>query len=116
MLFNALRSSNLPLGLLEFAITFSILILVIAIHEFAHAFVAYKLGDPTAKSLGRLTLNPLAHLDPFGTLLLAFFGFGWGKPVPYNPNYFANPRRDASLVSFAGPLSNLIFAVFFSLI
>ena len=70
------------------------LILCLSIHEFAHAYAADRLGDSTAKYLGRLTLNPLAHLDPVGTLLLVFAGFGWGKPVPVDSTYFKNPKRD----------------------
>src|SRR3990167_7168759 len=92
------------------------LILCITVHEFAHAYAASKLGDPTAKAMGRLTLNPLKHLDPVGTLLLIFAGFGWGKPVPYNPNYFKNPKRDSALVSLAGPASNFLFAIIFGLL
>ncbi|MCX6807908.1 MAG: site-2 protease family protein [Patescibacteria group bacterium] len=82
----------------------------ITVHEWAHAFAAYKLGDPTAKTMGRLTFNPLAHLDMLGTLALIFFHFGWGKPVPVNPANFRRPLRDQALVSLAGPVSNIIFA------
>ncbi len=86
------------------------LVASISFHEFAHAYVADKLGDPTAKHLGRVTINPLAHLDPLGTLLLLFAGFGWGRPVPYDPRMLRNPKRDSALISLAGPLSNLILA------
>ncbi len=86
------------------------LIISISIHEFAHAFIAYKLGDPTAKVLGRVTLNPKAHLDPLGTLLLFVAGFGWGRPVPFDPSYLKNPKRDSALISFAGPASNFLLA------
>lgn len=97
---------------LEEIIIFSLgLLLAITIHEFSHAAVAYRLGDPTAKLQGRLTLNPLAHLDPLGTLLLFFIGFGWGKPVPFDPFNLRNPKRDSALISFAGPGSNIITAV-----
>ena len=88
------------------------LIVVITIHEFAHAFVASKLGDETAKMSGRLTLNPLAHLDLMGTLALVFFGIGWGKPVPFNPYNLKNIKRDQALIAFAGPASNIALAVF----
>ena len=88
------------------------LIVVITIHEFAHAFVASKLGDETAKMSGRLTLNPLAHLDLMGTLALVFFGIGWGKPVPFNPYNLKNIKRDQALIVFAGPASNIALAVF----
>lgn len=80
-------------------------------HEFFHAWMAYYLGDPTAKDQGRLTVNPLAHLDPFGTLLLFFVGIGWGKPVPFNPYNLRNQKWGPALVSLAGPASNLIVAI-----
>jgi len=92
------------------------LIISISIHEFAHAFIASKLGDPTAKLLGRVTLNPLAHLDPLGTFLLLFAGFGWGKPVPFNPIYLKNPKRDVAIISFAGPASNFLLAILVSIV
>lgn len=96
-----------PIALLSFAIS---LIIGLTIHEFAHAFIAEKLGDPTAKYQGRVTLNPLAHLDPFGSIMLLIAGFGWGKPVPVNPQYFSRPAIDELLVALAGPASNLIIA------
>jgi Zn-dependent protease len=93
-------------------IPYVVIVLAIAftVHEFAHAYVAYKFGDPTAKKQGRLTLSPLAHLDPIGTLLIFIAGFGWAKPVPVNRFYFKNPRLAGVLVSAAGPLSNLVIA------
>lgn len=96
---------------LAFAIIASTLIMALSIHEFAHAWAADTLGDPTPRSQGRLTLNPLAHLDPLGTLLMFIAGFGWGKPVVFDPFNLRNPRRDTALVAFAGPLSNLIMAL-----
>lgn len=96
-----------PIALLSFALS---LIIGLTIHEFAHAFIAEKLGDPTAKYQGRVTLNPLAHLDPFGSIMLLIAGFGWGKPVPVNPQYFSRPAIDELLVALAGPASNLIMA------
>lgn len=86
------------------------------IHEFAHAWTAWKLGDDTAAEQGRLTLNPLAHLDPMGTLLIVFAGFGWARPVPVNPVYFRKPRRDDLLVTAAGPVSNLLVALVLGLV
>lgn len=80
-------------------------------HEFSHAFVATRLGDPTARSLGRLTLNPLAHLDLFGSLMLVFAGFGWAKPVPVDARYLRSPRRDMAMIALAGPLSNVLLAM-----
>lgn len=87
------------------------LMIAFTVHEFAHAFVAYKFGDPTAKNQGRITLNPLKHLDPFGTILIFIAGFGWARPVPVNRFFFKNPRLAGILVSVAGPVSNLIMAV-----
>jgi len=94
----------------SFALLAIAMVVSLSIHEFAHAFASNKLGDPTAKLLGRLTLNPRAHLDPIGTLFLLFFGFGWGRPVPFNPINLKNPKRDSAIISFAGPLSNFILA------
>jgi len=87
------------------------LIIAFAIHEFFHALVADKLGDPTPRLNGRVTLNPLAHIDPLGLVALIFLRVGWGKPVPINPNNFRNPKRDTFLVSFAGPASNFALAI-----
>ncbi len=79
-------------------------------HEFAHAYVATKLGDNTARYNGRLTLNPLAHLDPIGSIMILFVGFGFAKPVPVNPMAFKNRRRDMAIVAAAGPISNILLA------
>lgn len=92
------------------------LIVAITIHEFAHAFAADRLGDPTPRVSGRLNLNPLSHLDPLGTVAILLIGFGWGKPVTFDPYNLRNPRRDAAIISLAGPASNLILAAFLSLI
>lgn len=91
------------------------LIMAVTCHEFAHAWVANYLGDPTARYLGRLTLNPLAHLDPVGTIMLLVAGFGWGKPVPFQTTYLKNPRLDSALIAFSGPLTNFILALSFAL-
>ena len=86
-------------------------LLAITFHETAHGFVAYKLGDPTAKNQGRLTLNPLAHLDPVGALMMFIAGFGWAKPVPVNPFFFNGDRtKGMMLVSVAGPVTNLLLS------
>jgi len=92
------------------------LIIAITIHEFAHAWMADRLGDPTPQLQGRLSLNPLKHLDPIGTLMLLFFRFGWGKPVEFDPYNLRHPRRDAALISLAGPAVNLILATALSLV
>lgn len=92
------------------------LLVAITIHEFSHALVADRLGDPTPRLQGRLTLNPLAHLDPLGTLMLILVRFGWGKPVQFDPFNLKDPRRDAALISFAGPASNFVLASFLGIV
>ena len=86
--------------------------IVLPIHELAHGYAAYKLGDNTAKDLGRLTLNPLKHLDPIGAISLVFFHFGWAKPVPVTIRNLKNPKRDFAFIALAGPISNLLLAFF----
>ncbi len=88
-----------------------ILLFSLVFHEFSHAWMAFKLGDPTAKYQGRLTLNPAAHLDLFGTMMILFVGFGWAKPVPVDSRYLVNPRVDMMKIAFAGPGSNLVLAL-----
>ena len=92
------------------ALLIPVLLFALVFHEFSHGWVANKLGDPTAKHQGRLTLNPLAHLDPFGSMMILFVGFGWAKPVPVDSRYLANPRTDMMKIAFAGPASNLLLA------
>ena len=110
------------LGQLQSTILFILALVVsISIHEFAHAWSAYELGDPTARNLGRLTLNPLRHFDPIGALMIVFmaisgWGIGWGKPVPVNPyNLRTNPRVGMGLTAAAGPFSNLVLATLFAI-
>lgn len=83
-------------------------LVALTIHEYAHGYVAYRLGDETAKNMGRLSLNPIKHLDPFGALCMIFFHFGWAKPVPINPRNFKNPRKGFALTALAGPATNFI--------
>lgn len=90
------------------------IVIAISVHEFSHALVAYRLGDPTAKLAGRLTLNPASHLDPLGTMVLLFIGFGWGKPTPFDPYNLRNVKRDSALIAVAGAVSNFILAILFS--
>jgi len=97
-------------------ILFPFLILVITVHEFAHALAAYLLGDQTAKLSGRLTLNPLSHLDPIGSLMMIVAGFGWGKPVPFNPLNLRKPIRDSAIIAFSGPASNFLLATVLSIV
>ncbi|MBT3251019.1 MAG: site-2 protease family protein [Candidatus Marinimicrobia bacterium] len=87
------------------------LLFALSFHEFAHAYMAYKLGDETAARMGRLTINPIAHIDPMGALMILFVGFGWAKPVPVNSMNLRNPRTDMMKVAFAGPASNLLLAL-----
>lgn len=99
-----------------FFVVFGVIVLSLSIHEFAHAWAADKLGDPTPRYQGRLTLNPLAHLDPLGTILLIALGFGWGKPVQIDPFNLKHPVRDGALIAAAGPLSNILLALLFAIV
>lgn len=103
---------NNPFGFLMWIVS---LVVAITIHEFSHAWAADRLGDPTPRVQGRLTLNPLAHLDPMGTIMMIVARFGWGKPVQFDPFNLRHPRRDAAIISLAGPASNLLLAVVVSL-
>ena len=104
-------------SLVDVLLTIPALLVGLTFHEYAHALVAYKLGDPTAKNLGRLTLNPIKHLDPLGTIFLLVFRFGWAKPVPVNAFHFRGDRQKGMLwVSLAGPGSNLVMAVITAII
>lgn len=111
MLIESLFNSPLAFATLALAI-----LIAVTVHEAGHAFVAHKLGDDTAKLLGRMSLNPLVHLDPLGTLALLIIGFGWGKPVPVNPNQLKYGRLGGAAVSLAGPLCNGATALILSLV
>jgi len=100
---------RLPLEVLVLLIP--VLLFALVFHEFSHGWVANKLGDPTAKYAGRLTLNPMVHLDILGSLMILFVGFGWAKPVPVDSRYLANPRIDMMKIAFAGPAANLLLAL-----
>ena len=101
---------------LQFLYILPAILIGLTVHEWAHAYAAYRLGDPTAKNLGRMTLNPLAHIDPIGFVMLLLVGFGWAKPVPVTPRNFKNYRRDDIIVSLAGIATNLIVAFLFSFV
>ncbi|MBR2381519.1 MAG: site-2 protease family protein [Clostridia bacterium] len=104
--------NNLPIMLLLLpSVLFSL-----SVHEASHGFVAYKLGDPTARNLGRLTLNPLKHINLFGFISMLLFKVGWANPVPINTRHFKNPRRDMAISAAAGPVSNLCLAVIFTVL
>ena len=92
------------------------LVFSLSFHEFAHAWMAYRLGDNTAARLGRLTLNPMSHLDPIGSLALFLMGFGWAKPVPVDSRFLENPKKDMVKIAAAGPVSNIILAVVAALV
>lgn len=104
-------SSYLNSTLIQMLISIPAVLICLSVHEACHGFMAYALGDPTAKNAGRLTLDPIRHLDIIGTLCLLFFHVGWAKPVPINTRYFKHPRRDIALVSLAGPVSNFLLAL-----
>ena len=91
-------------------------LIALTVHEYCHGYAAYKLGDDTAKSFGRLTLNPLKHLDPYGAICMVLFHIGWAKPVPINARNFKNPKRDFAITAVAGPASNLILGFVSALI
>ncbi len=99
---------TLPELLLSTVFIAIIVMISLSVHEMAHGYIAYKMGDPTARNMGRLTLNPAAHLDPIGTLCMLLFGFGWAKPVPVNARYFKKPRNGMVITALAGPVSNII--------
>lgn len=102
--------------IIQLLLCLPVVMLALSFHETAHGYVAYKLGDPTARNLGRLTMNPAKHLDIIGFLCMLLFGFGWAKPVPINTRYFKKPRRDMLLTSIAGPVSNVLMAFIFALV
>ncbi len=102
--------------LIQLLLSLPVIFLALSFHETAHGYVAYRLGDPTARQMGRLTLNPLKHVDILGFICMLLVGFGWAKPVPVNTRYFKKPRRDMALTGAAGPISNLLLALVFALL
>lgn len=107
MLFDILSSDTSALQILQLVLAIPCIIIALSFHEAAHGFVAYKMGDPTARNLGRLTLNPIKHLDLFGCLFMLTIGYGWAKPVPINTRYFKNEKKGMALTALAGPVTNL---------
>ena len=116
MLTNLLSGGDPKQFIITLLLRLPIVLLMLSVHETAHGYVAYKLGDPTAKNLGRLTLNPIKHLDPIGFISMILFGIGWANPVPINTRNFKNPRRDMALSGAAGPVSNLLLALIFAIL
>ncbi len=116
MLFSILRgASGIEIAILFLARLF-VVFCTLPVHEYAHAFVADKLGDKTARLSGRLTLNPMAHIDILGAIMILFVGFGYAKPVPVNPRNFKNPKKGMALTALSGPFSNILMAVIFMLL
>lgn len=116
MLRNLLAGGDPKSFIIQILLSLPIILLSLSVHETAHAIAANKLGDPTAKNLGRITLNPVKHLDPIGFLCMLLCGFGWANPVPINSRYFKNPRRDMAISAAAGPVSNVVLAFVFALL
>lgn len=96
--------------ILQYVIMIPCVLIALTFHEVSHGYMSYKLGDPTARNLGRLTLNPIKHIDPVGFICMILFKFGWAKPVPVNSRYYKKPRRDMALVAAAGPVANILLA------
>ncbi len=117
ILFNGAGNNISKVELFSYLISATVVVfLVTPVHEYAHAFAANRLGDPTSRYRGRLTLNPMAHIDYIGALMIYLIGFGWAKPVSVDSRYFDRPKRDMAITAFAGPLSNFCFAFVASLL
>lgn len=114
MLRQLLNSADLNSTIIILLLEIPVILISLSLHELSHGYMAYRCGDGTAKSFGRLTLNPIKHLDVIGTLFMFLFGFGWAKPVPVNTRNLRKPKRDMALVSLAGPVSNLLLAFLFA--
>lgn len=111
MLLSLLGSGSITNFLIQLLLILPVMLFSLSVHETMHGWVALKLGDPTARNLGRLTLDPRKHIDPIGLIVLVLFGFGWAKPVPINARYFKNPKWGFALVGLAGPLSNFVLGI-----
>ncbi len=116
MLFSLLESPDPKAMIISLLLSLPVILMALVIHETAHGYVAWKCGDNTAYNLGRLTLNPLKHLDPLGVLCMLIFGFGWAKPVPINTRNFRNPKRGMALSAAAGPAANLLLGLISALL
>ena len=116
MLIDILLSGDIVKALITFLMWLPLILLAFSVHESAHALSAYALGDPTARNLGRITLNPLKHLNLYGFIAMLIIGFGWANPVPINARNFKNPRNGMALSALAGPASNFILALIFAVI
>ncbi len=114
--FSYFASGDFVTGMMMILSSLFVVLCCTPIHEFAHGYVAYKLGDDTAKAQGRLTINPLAHLDLIGSIMILLFGIGYAKPVPVSARRLKNPKRDMAIIAIAGPLSNLIMGFIYNFI
>ncbi len=108
MLLSAISSGNIVVILMSILASLFLVFCVIPMHEYAHAWMAYKMGDKSIKLRGRLTMNPLAHIDPVGAIMIALIGFGWGRPTPVDERNFKDPRKGIALTALAGPVANLL--------
>lgn len=111
MLLDLLGGNTSTLGLLQLVLAIPCIIIALSFHEAAHGYAAYKMGDPTARNLGRLTLNPIKHLDLIGTICMLVVGYGWAKPVPISTRYFKNQKKGMALTAIAGPATNLALGI-----
>ncbi len=111
MLFSLLAGGDLRQALISILLSLPVILIALSSHEAAHAYIAYKMGDRTAYNLGRMTINPIKHLDPIGSLCMLVFGYGWAKPVPINTRNFRNPKKGMALTAIAGPITNLLLGV-----
>ena len=116
MILNFFRSGDWTSAMIGVCVSIFVVFCTLPIHEYAHAWMSTRLGDDTSRLSGRLTLNPLAHSDPRGAVMILLIGFGYAKPVPVNMRNFKNPKRDMALTALAGPVSNLLMALFFMVI
>lgn len=116
MLLDVLRGGNIQEIIISLLVSAFVVFCLLPVHEYAHAFVAYKLGDNTARLKGRLTLSPLAHIDVMGAIMILLVGFGYAKAVPVNPRNFKNPKLGMAITALAGPASNIIMAFIFMLL
>lgn len=111
MLFSILSSGNIRETIISLLLMIPVILISLSTHEAAHGYIAYKMGDPTAYNLGRVTLNPLKHIDPMGSLCMLVFGYGWAKPVPINARYFRKPKYGMAFTAIAGPISNILIGI-----
>lgn len=112
MLFSIIAGNDIRMMAIQLLLTIPIILISLSVHESAHGYIAYKMGDMTAYNLGRVTLNPLKHLDPIGAICMLVFGYGWAKPVPINSRNFKNPKKGMAFTAIAGPISNFLLGIF----